>query len=273
MLAKITKKILQTIGISRVKTFKHGGNMGDIIYSLPTIIALGGGKLYIGKGTPYMGQPVTDATVSQMSELLKTQRYITDVCAFQGEKIDYDLDKFREHNMNRNLLSVCHLRSFGVTFDLSQPWLLNITPIHIAEIVINRTMRYVGEDPNWPTLYHGKIIEWGALKDYESKCVFIGFDEEYSAFQKETGLDTAKYEIGSALEFARIIRGSSLYIGNQSFGYALAEAMKHPRILEVCPYAPNCMPQSSNGHVELTREIIEDYLRKQAKEPPVKIRC
>ena len=30
-----------------MKTFKHSGDMGDIIFSLPTIRALGGGVLYL----------------------------------------------------------------------------------------------------------------------------------------------------------------------------------------------------------------------------------
>ena len=33
--------------MSDIKTFKHSGNLGDIVYSLPTIIALGGGILYL----------------------------------------------------------------------------------------------------------------------------------------------------------------------------------------------------------------------------------
>ncbi len=251
MLAKIIKKFFPIIAKYRVKTFKHSGNLGDIIYSLPTIIALGGGKLFISKDTPSPGIPMTDEMVIQLIELLKTQPYLVDVRPFHGEKMDYDLDKFREQDMANILLSLCHLRAFGVNFDLSKPWLENITQIHVAEIVINRTLRY-----------HGDNINWHILEGYENRCVFIGFEEEYSAFKRETGLDIAGYETESILEFARIIRGSSLFIGNQSLGYALAEAMKYPRVLEVCPYATNCMPQSPNGHMELTKEIIEGYLNR-----------
>jgi hypothetical protein len=38
------------------------------------------------------------------------------------------------------------------------------------------------------------------------------------------------------------IKSSRFILGNQSFGWNIAEAMKTPRILEVCNYAPNCMP-------------------------------
>ena len=41
-----------------MNTFKHSGDIGDIIFSLPTIKALGGGKLYLdpegGESSPYV---------------------------------------------------------------------------------------------------------------------------------------------------------------------------------------------------------------------------
>ena len=63
-----------------------------------------------------------------------------------------------------------------------------------------------------------------------------------------------------ALDFASAIRGSKLYIGNQSLGFALAEGMKHPRVLEVYHAMNNCQPQSANGYTHLDDAVIQSYL-------------
>ena len=43
--------------------------------------------------------------------------------------------------------------------------------------------------------------------------------------------------------------GCSLFIGNQSFGYACAEAMKvKPRVLEVCSWAANVIPHGEEAY-------------------------
>ncbi len=34
--------------------------------------------------------------------------------------------------------------------------------------------------------------------------------------------------------------------------YAIAEVMKHPRIVEVCPYANNVIPTGANGYGAFT---------------------
>jgi hypothetical protein len=51
---------------------------------------------------------------------------------------------------------------------------------------------------------------------------------------------------------ASVIKGSELFIGNQSMAYAIAEIIKHPRIVEVCPYANNVIPTGANGYGAFT---------------------
>ncbi len=50
------------------------------------------------------------------------------------------------------------------------------------------------------------------------------------------------------LELASIIKNSRLFIGNLSFGYALAEAIKVPRLLESFPNFPMVYPNGSSGY-------------------------
>jgi hypothetical protein len=54
--------------------------------------------------------------------------------------------------------------------------------------------------------------------------------------------------VNDFLEFARIIAGCKFFIGNQSFPYAVAEALKVNRALEVCFECPNVIPEGPNGY-------------------------
>ena len=250
----------------KLKTFLHSGNLGDIIYSLPTVIALGGGILYIkiAAGRPELSSraptpnPMSELMALQLIELLKTQPYLTDIKLYTGEKVDYILDQFREHRaVMRNPIAGSHLEVFGVNYNLALPWLQGISPLYINDIVISRTRR---------NLSPLNRFDWQVLGQYEKACVFIGFEDEYNEFKNSTGLKVERYPARSILEISRVIKGSKLFIGNQSLGFALAEAMKHPRVLEVYYHAPNCMPQSLNGHLHLSSRLVGKLLSQKSKE-------
>lgn len=234
------------------RTFKHSGNLGDIIFSLPTIIALGGGILYISDGKGKLVRPMSKTMIGQMIELLKKQPYLTDVRPYNNEKIDYDLDKFRAgYGPGFEIhLAVRHLTTFGVDFDLSLPWLENIEPLYLGDIVIQNGFRA-----------RDVALNWRVLKGFEDKCVFVGFKHEHRKFQRMTRLKVRFHQLNSILELARAIKGSKLFVGNQSLGFALAEAMKQPRVLEVSYQEPSGMPQSYNGHILLSKKLIQYYLK------------
>jgi hypothetical protein len=248
---------------SKLKTFQHSGNLGDIIYSLPAVIALGGGILYIKTETGRLGlsneapapNPMTEPMARQLIELLKTQPYLADIRLYRDEGVDYNLDRFREHRaVMRNHIAGSHLEVFGVNYNLALPWLQGISPLYVNDIVISRTMR------NLSTVNR---FDWRVLEKYQKNCVFIGFADEYEAFRQSTGLEVEWYQSPSILEIARVIRGSKLFIGNQSLGFALAEGMKHPRVLEVYYFAPNCMPQSLSGHLKLSDRLVRSVLARK----------
>ena len=57
------------------------------------------------------------------------------------------------------------------------------------------------------------------------------------------------------------IKTCKVFIGNQSMCYALAEAMKAPRILEVCAFAPNCIPEGAGPAYDfLSQSAFEHYV-------------
>ena len=50
------------------------------------------------------------------------------------------------------------------------------------------------------------------------------------------------YDCKDFLEAAQIIKSSKFFIGNPSLGFAIAEALKVPRLLEACPEFPVVQP-------------------------------
>jgi hypothetical protein len=248
----------------KVRTFKHSGNLGDIIYALPTIMTLGGGVLYIASGDypPLISAaapplfPLSPDVVDQMVAFLKNQPYLQDVRRYGGEVVDYDLDSFREYVVSDRALwkvhlAYWHLRSFHVRFDLCQPWLFNIASSYLNDIVVTYSVKNASPSG---------LFKWRVLENYLDKCIFLGFENEYYEFKKYTGLEISFYKVKNIAELARVIRGSKLLISNQCFGFALAEAMKHPRVLDVFRLRSNSLPQSCNGYINLNKKIIDKYL-------------
>ena len=236
------------------RRFRHSGARGDLAYGLAAMKAMGGGTLFISLSPRHYakgGTPMKVTDVEQFRELLCTQDYVDDVRVWKRGKsdINVNLDLFRAANINCNLLSRSHLMATGADFDLGDVWIdpAKIGSKYVSDIVISRSPRY-----------HGPF-DWGHLLPWLDRCTFVGHEDEHRQFQEDTGMDISFHPVESYLEMARVICGSRLFIGNQSFPYSLAEAMKHPRVLEECPACPNCHPQSDNGFTVLTPMVIRHF--------------
>jgi hypothetical protein len=235
--------------------FKHSGARGDLVYGLAAIKAAGGGELFVRLSAQHYhhtGTPMTEKELVDLAELLGTQKYISGVQKFVKGKsgINVDLDDFRNCYVDRNHLSRSHLMAIGTNINLAEPWIdpNEIKPKHVADIVVSRSSRY-----------HGPF-DWGELLSWRQQCVFVGLEKEHAKFNAVTGLQIPYHKTETVLELAQVIRGSKLFVGNQSFPYALAEAMKQPRALEVCGTAPNCYPQDKSGFTRLGQDIIRHFL-------------
>ena len=168
--------------------------------------------------------------------LINSQSYINDCEIYTDEVIDIDLDYFRAGIIptNGNIARWCSYIT-GVSPDLWKKW-LDIEPdtAFAESIVIARSGRY-----------RNKAIDYSFLNNY-GKLVFIGIESEYVAIKKY--LPNIEWiELNDFLQMAQIIAGCRFFIGNQSFPYSVAEALKVRRILEVSYEVINVFPEGENS--------------------------
>ena len=102
-----------------MSTFRHSGKLGDIIYSLPAVKALGGGTFYVDHRTRYPGKaPLGRQTALMMVDLLKTQDYIAQACLYEGASIQYDLDKFRDKTFHIHIFNLINRQADDIAGSL-----------------------------------------------------------------------------------------------------------------------------------------------------------
>lgn len=219
----------------------HSGAAGDLLYTLPTAKSFGMANIYIDE------KYITKEAISILIPLIKSQPYINECKKFEGERIDLDMDRFRVVGGSKyTLLSLIQLSMYNRYYNLSEPWILNIEPQYVSDIIVNRTTRYPGS-LDWQYLVH----------KYKDRMTFIGTKEEHTKFCNDFE-EVAYHATPDFLIVAQIIKGSKLFIGNQSVCYSIAEGMKHERVLEVCFDVPNCMPVGKGSHCDWEETILDD---------------
>ena len=124
----------------------------------------------------------------------------------------------------------------GVFPDISKSWIeIDGSNKFKDYIVIMRSLRR-----------QNQFINYSFLEKYK-KIVFVGLKPEFENLKQQ--IKTMEFfDSKDFLELASIIKNSRLFIGNLSFGYALAEAIKVPRLLESFPNFPMVYPNGSSGY-------------------------
>lgn len=231
-------------------SFKHSGHTGDIIYSLPTVFALTDSaaiNLNCGMSSqlpssfdhPYGKEQLPERVVRLLTPLLLEQKGIHSVQIWsEGSEVDFDLDLFRDspQDLSSGSIAQWYFPIFGVAPDVSLPWIqVEDKGGFSGSVVLARSSRYRNES-----------IDYSFLKRY-SGLKFVGIEAEFMDMRK--AIPNLEFvPVADFLQLAQVIRSASLFIGNQSFPYSLAEAMKVPRILEQCLYAPNVIPVGGVAH-------------------------
>jgi hypothetical protein len=226
------------------KTFKHSGDMGDIIFSLPTVKALGGGDIYLdpegGEKEPLVAwtrhthTKLSAKGIADLVPILEAQPYINEVKLWKGEAVDYNLDKFRQH-IRFNNLSDSHLAAFSLELtEKDEKWLdIPEKKIEGKKVIVSRSPRYHSNYVFWEQTVGPELCE---------QAIFVGYKKEYEYFcYTFPHHDIEFYEAENGYEVAQLISGCEMFIGNQGFPHALAEAMKKPLINEVWSRYPAAM--------------------------------
>lgn len=255
-------------------SFKTSGLSGDIIHYLAGIKQVCEENktqadiyvwldqpcfLYEGAEHPYGQLMMNRYAFDMMKPLAEAQPYVNSFQEWSGQKILVDLDLIREVKINMphgSLSRWIFYRFPDMTAPLHEPWLtvgrdiLYIPGIddqwaqppgttNKRKILINRTSRY--RNP-W--------ISYFFLEQYRDDIAFVGLPQEHKQFCEEWKFefDMPYIKVENFYELAYEINSCKFFLGNQSMCYAIAEALKVPRILEVCQFAPNVIPTGPGAH-------------------------
>ncbi len=246
-------------------SFLHYGHLGDIINSLPVLQELSKSKdcnLYlqinkkipdhvVSKDHPFGEVYLSETSCLKMLPLLKSQKYLNKVEIFDGQNIDIDLNFFRDLPINFNIDSVrWYFHLTGIFPDLSKNYITVESNKKFNNfIVIMRSLRR-----------QNKFINYSFLKSYKN-ILFVGLKNEYDDLKNQiTNLEY--YDSKDFLELASIIKNAKFFIGNLSFGYALAEAIKIPRLLESGPNFPLVYPNGPNAYDFYFQDHFEELVKK-----------
>lgn len=252
-----TKKLLRV---------KHSGRLGDIVYSLMVIkqyainhdlrvtYALWDNpalKNQVDEGHMYPG-----GVDENCFEFIKVfmDLHGCDVVWYDGQKpaLDLDLVKFMGQSICLPYSDIRKWYTFAFPeLNVHNTYYVNhmaITPEKLNMVLVNRTKR-------WQNIH----IDYTALKNFPLEVCFMGADDEYEEFLTQVP-EASRYEPANLAEAMFQIGRCKMFIGNQSLFYAVAELIQAPRMLEVCPYAPNVISYGANANDFCTQQGFEYYL-------------
>lgn len=270
-----------------VTTVKHLANLGDLVATMAAVkkyydvtkrkvticqVVNTPAAYYQGATHPTVSESgvqvcVNNSMFEMVKPLIESQYYIHGFEKYEGQKIDLDFDVIRGKtfvNLPHGMIQSWIMFAFpDLACDLSKEWISldGKTPKNInkqvkGKIILNFTERY-----------RNHITDYFFLKKYIPELVFAGTEREHFLFCNQWQLTIPRLEISNFLEYAYAIKACRFFMGNQSFGWNLAEAMKTPRILELCQYAPNCMPFVGENSYGFYHQVgAEYYWRKLCNE-------
>jgi hypothetical protein len=245
--------------------FSHSGKIGDIVYAIPfcRAVAAAAGRerfaFHLRTGTVFertradgseVRTPLLDsAGAAFLAPLLERQPFVESVSVSDTPPPGaLDLDLFR--------LQTC-LPLWGNSIpnyylplapwlvdppDLSKPWLSAGVPRGSGpkKIAVFLTSRYPADR-----------LSLSFLEPFREEMVFLGTQSEHSAF--ESGFfSVERRDIGNLADALDALASVRLAIGNQTGFFALAEALKIPRLLIASGASPNVVP--SGGSFQVVHE-------------------
>lgn len=208
-----------------------------------------------------MGTMVTmnEFTFDMVKPLVEAQPYIHCMEKYEGQKIDLDFNVIRQKtfvNLPHGAIQNWIVFAFpDLAFDLSKPWveLPGKCPKRIKDQVEGKVII------NFTERYRNSIIDYFFLKNYAPDLIFAGTEREHFLFCNQWQLSIPRLEVTNFLDSAYALKEARFMVGNQSFLWNLAEALKTPRVLEVCQYAQNCINGVGEHSYGYFHQVGADY--------------
>ncbi len=234
-------EIQKKIENNKELSFLHSGRIGDVIYSLPTIKELSKNhkcKLYVQIEKPILGPYEASRKVfinkkcgDLILPLLRNQDFLDTVNIYKDEKIDINLNLFRDIPINHCFFQPRYYSHIcGVNINVENAY-LSIKPHDSIKnkIIVNRSPRY-----------RNPFLNYKFLKNIKN-LLCIGLKEEFQDLKREIN-NLEFYDCKDFLEMAEIIKASKFYVGNMCLQYVISDALKIPRLLEASPDFPIHFP-------------------------------
>lgn len=197
---------------------------------------------------------------SRLRPLLESQPYIERFQKWEGQTVDFDMDRTRDSRFIPLPGGLIHYWTFDVfpelACNLSKAW-LHVTERSVIKeryaekILINRTHRY-----------NNPYISYYFLKEYQDRLLFSGTDEEHKTFCSQFNLDIEYLKTDDFLQLAQIIAWCKGGVFGQSLHFHISDALKKHRILELCAPFPNTFPTGENGYAFYHQATLEYFFDK-----------
>lgn len=220
--------------------------------------------LYPGAEHPYGSVMFNRYAFDMMKPLIEAQDYVQEFLVWSGQQFTIDLDIHRERQIGMPYGSL-H-RWMGLMYpdmqtDLSESWLEAGTTAKAKvkelreTILINRTSRY-----------QNHTVSYFFLNEYKDRVMFVGLEKEHADFCNQWDLEIKRLHVKNFLGLATAIDNCKFFIGNQSMCYGIAEALKVPRLMEYCTFAPNVIPVGKHAYDYASQSALQWLVEKLDRE-------
>lgn len=230
-------KIVGDLHIAEEGEYSHTGKIGDVIYALPAIMEdlrhkrLPTAHLFLYDDYATTEGHMDQDLVANVAPLLLNQAYIAGV-SFSPRPVQCHLTGWRSWMGRYDTIVGAHLVTLGHgdADVFSEPW-IKVEGRRVKQVIFNLTARWKDH----------QAFPWEMVAKRFADCSgFVGTQEEHEDFLRLTNTEIPRLRTRNLLDLAQIIAGADLFVGNQSSPFALAAAMRVPRLLDASSAYDNC---------------------------------
>jgi hypothetical protein len=223
-------------------SFSHSGTTGDVFSSLAVVKCLGGGDYFlrlnnldrvagmIGWSAGRHSGRMTQKDFDFLAPLMKIQSCLTNFCTWDGEYIDYELEK-RVYHLNAPVWprNFANQDATAMGLNLEEHFkTLQIEPYVEVDrtrtvpgrpICISRNPFYLDGVPDVT-----QVPEWTNWieRNLMDQAFFVGLPEDHAWFEDTMKVKVHYEPTSDSLVLAQLIAGSKMMIANQSMPGTLA---------------------------------------------------